>query len=355
LKPQFIGFEFSHFQSNVRIVKENLTPTSPSFRHAVRLAIAVPLAAVIGSALSLPRNFWLTFAVAVILKPDYSSLLHRGLSRIVGTIIGAFVAALVVGGLHPDHVVTTVLVALAAWIAYSTWSASFAVSFGFVTALVLMALSVTSTDTLSTALDRLLDFSLGGVIAVLAYLVWPTPPQSELKNTWSRLYASLAEYILTVFDVVTSSTSTDDAILEKSRAVRTAWASAESAVDRAVEEPATFGFDAHVARGQLVTTMRILRSLHALRVDAENGVTIERSKELSEFETNAHETLQFLAGAAMAPSVLPDLRTLYVHLDKVLRARGAPLSVATHLDELVNALNTATQMSRDNEPERGAT
>ncbi len=345
-RPQFIGFEFSQLRSNLRIVRDNVTATSPSFRHAVRLAIAVPFAAVIGSALSLPRSFWLAFAVAVILKPDYSSLLHRGLSRIVGTIIGAVVAALVIGGLHPGHATTTVLIVLSAWIAYSTWSASFAVSFGFVTALVLMALSITTTDTLSTALDRLLDFSLGGVIAVLAYLVWPTSPQVELKDVWTRLYESLAAYLVVVFDVITSTIIANESVVEKSRAVRMSWVSAEAAVGRAVEEPATFGFNASMARGQLVATMRILRSLHALRVEGESGVRVERNDQLKDLETACHETLTVLAGAPATREEVPDLRALFVQVERTLRDQAAPLSVPVHLDELVNAINTAYHMTR---------
>ena len=45
----------------------------------------------------------------------------------LGTIIGATFAALLVGGLHPDLAVTVLLVAFSAWVAYSTWYASFAI------------------------------------------------------------------------------------------------------------------------------------------------------------------------------------------------------------------------------------
>ena len=335
----------SRLRNDFTMLRDNVRWQSSSFRHAVRLAVAVPLAAIIGSSLSLPRSFWLTFAVAVILKPDYSSLLHRGLSRLVGTILGAVFAALIVGGLHPDHIVTVVLVAGAAWAAYATWSASFAVSFGFVTALVLLLLSVTTTDTLGTALDRLLDFSLGGVIALVAYLVWPTSPQGELSETFSDLFSSLGAYLDVVFDVVEGIGVSGDEVAKRSRKMRMSWSKAEAAVGRALEEPLTSRFDSSTARSELVATMRILRSLHALRIEAEGGAVVERNDELDALESACFETLITLSGAAPPWTTPPDLRHLYRHVERSLKARESPTSISLHLDELVNSLNTANELA----------
>ena len=55
--------------------------------------------------------------------------------------------------------------ALAAGLAYSTWPASFAVAIGLVTSLVLIMLSVSTTNSVGTALDRLIDVVLGAIIS----------------------------------------------------------------------------------------------------------------------------------------------------------------------------------------------
>ena len=158
--PEFSSPDLSRLRTNALTLKDNLTPNSPAFRHAVRLAAAVPAAAFLGSTIGLPRSFWLTFAVLVILKPDYSSLLDRGFGRMIGTIIEDL-AALLIGGLHPDIAVTVILVSFSAWspIPPGTPVSRF-LSGLFITALVLVLMSITTTDTLSTALDRLLDFWL---------------------------------------------------------------------------------------------------------------------------------------------------------------------------------------------------
>ena len=345
--PKFARPDLTRLRSDALTLKDNFTFASPAFRHAVRLAVAVPAAAVLGSALGLPRSFWLTFAVLVILKPDYSSLIDRGFGRLLGTIIGATFAALLVGGLHPDLTVTVLLVAFSAWAAYSTWYASFAVSFGFITALVLVLLSVSATDTLTTALDRLIDFSLGGVIALAAYLVWPTSLRTSVSDAIANLYHALERYLAAAFDIVEGKNPDPERIITRSRATRMAWIHAESAVGRAVAEPGFARSGLSDVRGQLVTTMRILRALHAIRIEAERGSTIEPSRALDDLVQGCTERLHALyeedQGNLEGPTL--NLRSLFRSAQETLGERRESANLVIHLDELVNAINTATELA----------
>ncbi len=346
--PDVSGPDFKRIKNNATTLVENIRPSSPAFRHAIRLAVAVPLASLIGSALSLPRSFWLTFAVVVILKPDYSTLLLRGLSRIIGTIIGATVAALLVGGLHPSHSVTVVLVAIAAWIAYSTWSTSFAVSFGFVTAMVLLLISTTTTDTLSTALDRLLDFSLGGVIALVAYLLWPSSQETKVSTAMAQLFRALARYLDAVLNLVASRPMEPAHVTRLSRSLRMSWVRAESAVARSIDEPAYARVDVSQGRGLLAATMRILRALHALRIESEQGFSVAAFDELDNLRKSCVATLEQLATHFEDATFHADaiaLRPLYKSVTDTLVRTNAPISLNVHLDELVNAINTATELT----------
>jgi uncharacterized membrane protein YccC len=341
--PEFVRPDLTRIRSELLVLRENLNLDSSAFRHAIRLAVAVPAAALIGDALSLPRSFWMTFAVVTILKPDYNTLLDKGIGRMIGTIIGGTVASLIVAGLHPNLSFLVVLVALAAWVAYSTWFTSFAISFGFITALVLLLLSVTVTDTFSTALDRLLDFSLGGAIALVAYLVWPTPQRSNVREALSTLYIALGSYLVIVFDVVEDKRVATERVIERSRALRVAWSKAETAIGRAINEPSRSKDEPENIRGQLAATMRVLRALHAIRIEAERGAKIGASIELE----------SFVQGCAVALEVIdeqlnlrtqretPDLRTLYRVVDAFINISHGPISLSVHLDELVNALDTA--------------
>ena len=349
------GPDLGRLRLDVATFRGNLRGDSPAFRHAVRLAVAVPMSILIGSLLSLPRSYWLPFAVAVILKPDYSTLVKRGLGRVIGTMIGATLAAVLVSELRPDLAMTVALVALIGWIAYSTWAASFSVAIGFVTAMVLVLLSTSTTDTLGTATDRLIDISLGGAIAVLTYLVWPTSPRAGVSAAQSGLFVALRDYLSVVIDLVETKPVEPDEVSQCSRSVRMAWAKAEAAVGRSVEEPAATRIDPSEGRSLLATTMRILRAIHAMRIEAERGATVPAFDELETLTAACLDSLEGLghwfSSETLAP--LTSLRPLYRAAEKALIASGAPASIASHFDELVNAINTATHLAGMTSPVQG--
>lgn len=345
--PSPRGPDFGRFRIDASTIQHNLHSDSPAFRHAVRLAVAVPLSILIGSALSLPRSYWLPFAVAVILKPDYSTLVKRGVGRLIGTLLGATLAAVVVSELHPDLGLTVALVACIGWIAYTTWAASFSFAIGFITAMVLILLSTSSSDTIGTAVDRLIDISLGGAIAVIAYLAWPTSPRAGVANAQSGLFRALREYLDVVMTVVLSRPVNSERVTAASRNVRNAWAKAEAAVGRSVEEPSSTRIDPAEGRSLLATTMRILRATHALRTEAERGATVRDIPAVDAlheaFLTSLTSLEDWFADGTVRRS--PSLRAVFQTAENALEARNASASIAAHLDELVNAINTATQVS----------
>jgi len=339
--------DLSWLGNDVAILRANLRSDSPALRHAVRLAIAVPASALVASWLSLPRGYWVPLAVALILKPDYSTLLGRGVGRMIGTLLGAVLAALLLGALHPDPFLTTALVAVTAWAAYTTWAASFPAATGFITALVLILLSTALTDNVGTALDRLVDIALGGAIALVTYLVWPTSPRAKVVEAHSALLTSLRDYLAAVLAVVEGQPVEAERLSACSRATRIAWAGAEAAVGRSIHEPATTRIDPSEGRGVVAAALRIVRATDALRTDAERGATVAGFAELDSLATGLRDTLDALSEHASygRPGPMPDLRALYRAAEQPLVALGAPPSIGLHLDELVNATNTVAHLT----------
>ncbi len=345
--PSWQRAEAVDWRGGLSVLRDAMRPSSSALRHAVRLAVAVPASVLVASWLSLPRGYWLPFSVAVILKPDYSTLLRRGVGRVVGTAIGATVATLVVSITHPDLEATAVIVAVFAWAAYSTWSANFSIAIGFVTALVLTLLSTSLRDPMSTALDRLLDVALGGLIAVVSYLAWPTPSRAGVAGAQRDLFRALDDYLALTMDVVTSRPVDAATIMESSRRARVAWARAEAAVGRSIEEPNATRIDPTQGRGLLAVALRILRASHALRIEAERGARVGPDEAMLELAHEYRVAIARLAaqldnGATGPPS---DLRRRYVNAKRYLDANGVAPTIASHLDELVNAINTGAHLT----------
>ncbi len=319
-------------------LRNALEPSSPAFRHATRLALAVPASALLAAAADLPRGYWVPFSVSLILKPDYSTLVRRGVGRLVGTALGATLTALLVSALHPGEPTTVALVAAFALGAYTLWSASFPVAVAFTTALVLSLLSFGQPNPATTALDRLLDVVIGGAVAALAYLAWPTKPAATVGAALDRLFGALGDYQRAIAPTITGApapASTSDL----SRAARVAYGRAEGAIGRAVEEPARTRADEATARGVLAAAMRVLRALHALRAESAHGDSLPESASLAELNGALGAALTRLSGSG---AHWPDLRALYA--DAVAPVEGGHARLCGHLDELVNALDTAEQL-----------
>ena len=99
-----------------RQVRAALSPSSPAFRHAVRLAVVIPLATEISRLLPWPRGYWLAVTTVIVLKPDFAATASRGVARTVGTALGIIAPAIVVTTLHPQGAVLTVMIAVIAWL-----------------------------------------------------------------------------------------------------------------------------------------------------------------------------------------------------------------------------------------------
>ena len=337
--------DVTDWRGELSLLRDALRSWSPALRHALRLAVAVPAAVLIASALALPRGYWVAFSVAVILKPDYSTLLRRGVGRVVGTALGATLAALVVSVAHPGVIATTVLVGLCAWAAFATWSASFVAGVGFITALVLVILS-TSREPVTTAADRLLDVVIGGVIAFTAYLAWPTPPRAGVVDAERDLFGALGDYVAATMRLVTSRAVDASQLVDRSRRARVAWARTEAAVGRSVEEPGATRVNPAEGRGLLAVGLRILRATHALRIEAERGARAVPNPAIDALSGDFVRALERIsahfAGEEPGPPVA--LRERYRDAKGHLDADGVAPTIASHLDELVNAINTGAHL-----------
>lgn len=335
----------SRIRHDFAVITDNVHTDSPALRHAVRLAIAVPASAVVATWIGLPRGFWIPYAVAVILKPDYSTLFGRGIGRIIGTLVGATLAAVLVSGLHPGPSLTTIFVALTAWAAYSSWVASFPVGIGFVTALTLVILSTSLANPVSTAADRLIDVVLGGMIAMLAYRLWPTPARSAVGEAQAGLFSALGNYLDVVLGAVGGQPHDRSVITARSRATRIAWANAEAAVGRSIQEPPSARTDPSQGRGLLAAALRIARAAHAIRIDAEESGSRHPSPELDALRSGLGRALDAVANrvAGRPPGPVPALRPLLQAAEGA--GGGLPRTLALNLDELVNATDTAVYLA----------
>jgi uncharacterized membrane protein YccC len=334
------------------------SPQSPAFRHAVRLAVMLPVAEVASHLLPGQRGYWVTLTVLVVLKPDYSATVERGLARVLGTGLGVVLAGLLIVAVHPLGALVTVLVALLAWSSYLVFSASYALYSFALTSLVVMLLSPTGGTSLDVVGDRGLDTLAGGVIAMIGYAVWPSWEGEALDAAVSRLLAALARYCDVVLAGYIDPAAMDRAAIDAAATVaRRARVDAMASLDRALAEPTRARADTERAASLLASGRRIVIALHALRTtieDAEEHAALPEAEDARRALTRALESL-----AAGEASGLDGLREHQERLTDLAGQDPASLHarrlsvVAAHLDPLVDSINTAAHVeSRPAQPQR---
>src|SRR3954471_6793586 len=330
-------------------------PNAPAFRHAVRLAVLLPLADVVSRGLPWPRGYWVPLTTMVVLKPDYASTMQRGVGRMVGTGLGVVLAAALIAVARPTGGSLVLAVTLLAWASYTVFAASFTVYTLILTALVVLLVSTGDPKPLSAVADRAWDTLLGGTIALIGYAVWPTREAATLRTTVSRLLSALADYAESVFAGYVAGSLDDNLRRRLGDGARTAGRARTDArawLDRADAEPPRLRADTGLAQSVLAGARRIVIVLHALRTtlqDSADPVAVPEAEAVGRAVVDALRQLEN-AVRSLHPVELPDLRALQQQLEAAAdgmhderRSRRIAL-VAAHLDPLVDAVDTVAHM-----------
>jgi hypothetical protein len=332
-------------------------PRSSAFRHAVRLAVLLPVAEAVSHVLPWQRGYWVVLTALVVLKPDYAATTQRGIARIVGTGVGVLAAGGLVELVHPNDVALTALVALATWAAYACFAASYTLYSLAITSLVVLLLTPIGGSSLSTVADRGLDTLVGGALALAGYLVWPTWEGRSLPAAVDTLLNALATYAHAVLGHYVDPEGADRGATGRAAvAARRARIAALASLTRAAAEPARGGADLSDANRRLAAARRIVIALHALRAtidDATEHVAVPEAAPLREAMVDA-----LRATAQRRPAEVADLRAMQEGLDAEvagdphgLHARRLSL-LAAYLDPLVDSVDTLAHVSADSSAKR---
>jgi uncharacterized membrane protein YccC len=340
-------------RANLEQVRANISLDSPAGRHAVRLAVVVPLAAAVARELPLQRGYWVAVAAATVLRPEFGATFTRGTERALGTCLGVALAGAIAAALHPAGGVTVAIVGLLAWAGYSVFPASFAVGFAFVTALVVFLLNAVSPDTLATAGARLLDTLLGGSIGLLVYALWPTWSHVPAWQSLADLLEAERVYVGRVLTAVAEGRRAGEQEMRGlARRARLARTKAESTVARSLSEPSTRRIDADQSQAALGALRRLVQAAHVLRLDAQEDrrrrpfPSLDALRaEIDDLLGTVEATLRSRPDGHPSSPTLPDLRAGYGELERACADDDEATTLLAELDEMVDAANGLAAVS----------
>jgi uncharacterized membrane protein YccC len=151
--------------------------------HAARSGIAIVLAELLAIPFDVLHGYWIPLTVVVVLKSDWSTTVRQVLARWSGTLLGVIPASIALTLFHPRGALLVLLIGILAWATLTVFRANYALYCVFLSVYVVLSLDVVFVTPSSAAADRLLNTTIGAILAIAVFAVvrpvpWRRPAQA---------------------------------------------------------------------------------------------------------------------------------------------------------------------------------
>ncbi len=330
------------------ILVANLSLRSTACRHALRLAACIAVGDSIGRMVDLQRSYWLPMTIAIVLKPDFTATFSRGVLRFLGTLIGLLAATGLFHFLHTSAAGDVVLIIPVMFLMRYVGPANYGVLVTFVTGIVVLLVAITGVPPLEVIWARGINTTGGGVLALLAYSLWPTWERTVAPELLAQLLDSYRNYFRIIRQAFEQPDLRADRELDAARlAGRLARSNVHASVDRMSGEPGTSPGTFRTFGAIVANTHRLAHAFMAMEAALSSRPAPPRPT-FKKFADDVELTLYYLAaalrGSRLEPNDLPDLRADHralVHTEHGAEERYTLVNVET--DRITNTLNTLSE------------
>ncbi|MGF6967066.1 putative membrane protein YccC [Paraburkholderia sp. WC7.3g] len=188
----------SRFVSSRRVpfgqIFSNLTMSSPSFRHALRVTIAVAVGFWLGRLLPLTNAYWIVMTTVIILKPGYSLTKQRNGQRIIGTLIGCAASIALIIFVKEPHILMVVMFASMV-MSYSLLLFNYAASVVFTSSYVLLLFHLLAPGSMRIIGERAIDTVVGCAIAIAASHLFPYWEYRLMGKLVNNMISATRQYL----------------------------------------------------------------------------------------------------------------------------------------------------------------
>ncbi len=218
----------------------NLTLRSDTFRHSLRVSIAILVGFLTTQFLNFGHSYWILLTIAVIMKPAFSLTKKRNGHRLAGTIAGVVIGMLLLYTIHNETILLVLLV-LFMIAAYSTMRLNYFVMVLFMTPYLLLFYHFLHPQNFTLILkDRVIDTLTGSVIAFLAStFLFPYWERSKIGPLMTTMVEEIKNYFTVIAAAFSGAelTGADRQLARKN--VFVALANLSDAFTRMLSEPKT--------------------------------------------------------------------------------------------------------------------
>ncbi|MDC8759454.1 FUSC family protein [Janthinobacterium fluminis] len=239
--PFWSGADMAPFLSQQKyeltMLLSNLRLDSPVFRFALRVAMAISVGLLIGANLPYAaHSYWIVLTIIIILRPTFSMTRQRRSDRIIGTIIGCVLTALVIKFVSSTAVILTILflatVATPTFIYLRYRYTAIAVSI-----MILLQMHLVAPDNAHLVTERLVDTFIGAAVATVFSFVLASWEYQSLPRLIRQVLDANLGYMQASFALLQGQSGNDFPYRIERKRLMDSLAALSSALVRMLDEP----------------------------------------------------------------------------------------------------------------------
>ena len=241
--PFWSGADMAPFLSQqkyeLKTLLANLRLDSPVFRFALRVSMAISVGLAVGHWLPYAaHSYWIVLTIVIILRPTFSMTRQRRADRIIGTIIGCVVTAIVIRFVHSNIVLMAILflsiVATPTFIYLRYRYTAIAVSL-----MILLQMHLVAPSNPNLVSERLIDTLIGAFVATVFSFVLANWEYQSLPRLVRQVLNVNLSYMQASFELLQGKCFDDFAYRIERKRLMDSLAALSSALVRMLDEPAS--------------------------------------------------------------------------------------------------------------------
>jgi uncharacterized membrane protein YccC len=272
-------------------------PDPALVRFIARATVLQIIGVAIFKLLHLERGYWLPLTMLVVLQPEYGATRIRAGQRVIGTLAGSVLASVLLSLSLPPLVLMTAMAVTMAGFAF--WlKRNYTIAVFFITLFVVLITEISMHVTIAFTLERLAATAAGGVLALLAALLfWPVWERQRFPALLAKAFLASRDYVRILGARLAAGSGYDAGVIAAKRAAELANSMVFTSLQRMSADPKTQQARIDEAAALANGNQRLTQALTVVALHLTPGTPLNRP-ELAKFIELAASALEALAAAA---------------------------------------------------------
>jgi uncharacterized membrane protein YccC len=249
----------------------------------------------------LAHGYWLPMTTMIVLQPDFGSTRKKAVERLVGTLAGSILASFVLwlGLPFPALMSAT---ALTAFCFGYFLRRNYRTAVVFITLFVVVLTESLGPATLALTFERVGDTFAGGLLALLAAVVfWPVWERERFRPVLAGALRANAAYLRIVGERLAAGLFYDSKVVRVKRAAESAGAEVFSSLQRMSGDPENYRDRMNELAAVANGNQRVTRAINLLTLQARPDAPAPEAREIAVHRAEALEAIASSLESATPP------------------------------------------------------